>query len=61
MNRRDIIDTVKIVVYLVIAAVLLIVFREELANLGKAIRDVMPLLKEGWAMLKEVLDSLRAA
>ena len=34
MNRRQLIDTIRIVVYLTISAVLLIVFREELANLG---------------------------
>ena len=61
MNRRQLIDTIRIVVYLTISAVLLIVFREELANLGKVIREAMPLLKECWAMLKEALETLRAA
>ena len=58
---RKIIDIATIVILLAIIIGLPIYFREELATLWNLLKEAKPLLKDAVTMLKEMLESLRAA
>ena len=58
---RKIIDIATIVILLAIIIGLPIYFREELSTLWNLLKEAKPLLKDAVTMLKEVLESLRAA
>ena len=58
---RKIIDIATIVILLAIIIGLPIYFREELSTLWNLLKEAKPLLKDAVTMLKEMLESLRAA
>lgn len=58
---RKIIDIATIVILLAIIIGLPIYFREELSTLWNLLKEAKPLLKDAITMLKEMLESLRAA
>ena len=58
---RKIIDIATIVILLTIIIGLPIYFREELSTLWNLLKEAKPLLKDAVTMLKEMLESLRAA
>ena len=58
---RKIIDIATIVILLAIIIGLPIYFREELSTLWNLLKAAKPLLKDAVTMLKEMLESLRAA